>query len=226
MCPPGERLQVRNDEQSARVQTSVVCQLHPDRVAEWFETPSRYPVLWTDSQLKFGLDLPANNVRWLLDRVAAELLNPQLATDTMIELMISQIAVAVARMCGVDIDRTASGGLTPWRLRLIDERLNDLQSPATLSDLSALCKMSVRQLTRGFRLSRGQSIGDYITERRIDHAKSMLTTDESVKSIAYQLGYASSSSFACAFRNSTGQSPRDYRELTRNATNSTPPPST
>jgi AraC family transcriptional regulator len=74
----------------------------------------------------------------------------------------------------------------------------------------------VRQLTRGFRASRGCSIGDYIASRRLDHAKQLLATGQSVKAIAYSLGFASPSSFCFAFRRATGQTPREFRNgLTR-----------
>jgi AraC family transcriptional regulator len=77
--------------------------------------------------------------------------------------------------------------------------------------LAALCNLSVRHLARGFRASRGCSIGEYVAQRQIDHAKRLLTTDESTKSIAYTLGFATSSSFIYAFREATGQTPRQFR---------------
>ena len=42
----------------------------------------------------------------------------------------------------------ASGGLAPWRLRLIEERLRELRASPSLSELAALCHLSVRQLTQ------------------------------------------------------------------------------
>jgi AraC family transcriptional regulator len=70
----------------------------------------------------------------------------------------------------------------------------------------------VRQLTRAFRASCGHSIGDHVAQCRIDNAKRLLVTDESIKSIAYSLGFASASSFSFAFRCATGQTPRAFRE--------------
>ncbi|MBJ7442044.1 MAG: AraC family transcriptional regulator, partial [Sphingopyxis sp.] len=72
--------------------------------------------------------------------------------------------------------------------------------------------MSPRQLTRGFRASRGHSIGDHIAQTRIDMAKRHLATSESVKEIAFALGFASPSSFAFAFRRATGSTPRQFRQ--------------
>jgi AraC family transcriptional regulator len=72
----------------------------------------------------------------------------------------------------------------------------------------------VRQLTRGFRANRGRSIGDHVAQCRLDNAKRLLATNESVKSIAYSLGFASPSSFCFAFRRATGETPRQFRQRT------------
>jgi AraC family transcriptional regulator len=72
--------------------------------------------------------------------------------------------------------------------------------------------LSVRQLTRGFRASRGCSIGDHVTQTRLEHAKRQLASDQSVKAIAYSLGFSSPSSFSYAFRKLIGESPRQFRQ--------------
>jgi AraC-like DNA-binding protein len=78
-------------------------------------------------------------------------------------------------------------------------------------ELAALCKLSVRQLTRGFRASRDCSIGDYVANSRIERAKRLLTSDQSIKTIAYSLGFNSSSGFCFAFRRATGMTPGEFR---------------
>jgi AraC family transcriptional regulator len=72
--------------------------------------------------------------------------------------------------------------------------------------------MSVRQLTRAFRASRGCSIGRYVAHSQIDHAKRLLATEQTVKAVAHSLGFSSSSRFAFAFRRATGETPRAFRE--------------
>ena len=81
-----------------------------------------------------------------------------------------------------------------------------------MAELAALCSLSVRQLTRGFRASRGCSINDYVSRGRIENAKRLLASDESIKAIAFALGFASPSSFAYAFRQATGVTPRYFRQ--------------
>jgi AraC family transcriptional regulator len=40
----------------------------------------------------------------------------------------------------------------------------------------------------------------------------LLATDQSVKAIAYSLGFASPSSFSYAFRRASGETPREFRQ--------------
>ena len=95
-------------------------------------------------------------------------------------------------------------------MRLIDECLREMRAAPTLTELASLCQLSVRHLTRGFRTSRGCSIGDYLASNRINHAKALLASGQSVKEVAYTLGFSSPSSFCFAFRSATGVPPREF----------------
>jgi AraC family transcriptional regulator len=123
-----------------------------------------------------------------------------------------QLAIELRRYCAAIDEAPASRGLAPWRLRLIEERLMEVRDAPTLAELAGLCGLSVRQLTRGFRASRGRSIHEYVEVSRVDHARRLLATHQSVKAIAYSLGFSSSSGFAAAFRRATGEAPRQYRQ--------------
>ena len=206
LLPPHETLRARSD--GGPTQTSVLCHLRPESIRQWFEGDLE----WTDCQLEAGLDIPDVNIRRSLLRLAAEMRNPGFASEALTELIVAQLAIELGRYCTVVKQGPATGGLAPWRLRLIDERLREVREAPTLAELAALCNLSVRQLTRAFRASRGRSIGDYVAQCRIDHAKRLLATDESVKAIAYSLGFASPSGFSFAFRCATGRTPREYRE--------------
>lgn len=206
LVPPGERMQAKSD--GGPPQTSILCHLHPQPLRQWLE----HDLEWTDRRLSASLDIPDANVRGLLLRLAEELRHPGFASEVLVELIVAQVAIELARYCvTAEAERAASGGLASWRLRRIEERLKEVRESPTLSELASLCNLSVRQLTRAFRASRGRSIGDYVEQCRLDHAKRLLATDASVKSIAYSLGFASPSSFCFAFRRATGETPREFR---------------
>ena len=138
--------------------------------------------------------------------------HPGLAATKMLELLGAELAIELGRYCYEVAERPVTGGLAGWRLRLIDERLDESLAPPSLQELADLCSLSVRQLTRGFRVSRACSIGDYMEQRRMEAAKRLLMEGESVKSIAFAMGFASPSSFTFAFRRAVGTSPSTFRQ--------------
>ncbi|MET0240362.1 MAG: AraC family transcriptional regulator [Sphingobium sp.] len=206
--PANELVRTRS---TCRHQHAIVCSFVPEAVAAWFDEQ----VEWSGSRLQAMLDISDGNLRRLLFRMGEEIRSPGFAADTLVELMAAQVAIELARhLRGIDTDQ-AAGGLAPWRLRLIDERLAEGAIPPTLDELAGLCAISVRHLTRAFRISRGRSIGSYMADHRIDEAKRRLAAGMTVKEVAFAMGFTAPSNFAAAFRRSTGETPRDYRQRAR-----------
>lgn len=205
LLPPGEEVHVRSD--GGRRHASIFCHINPEPIRDWFGDEPR----WRDRQLEASLDIADTNVRALLLRLAGELKRPGFATELLVESIAVQLAIELGRYLLDFDDVPSTRELAPWRLRLIDERLHDGDGVPTLGELAALCNLSVRQLTRGFRAARGCSIGDYIAGQRIEQAKRMLAGELSIKAIAYSLGFASPSGFCAAFRRATGMTPGEFR---------------
>ncbi|SEQ48229.1 AraC family transcriptional regulator [Solimonas aquatica] len=206
MLPAGEVLQARSD--GGISQASLLCHLRPEPIRQWFDGDLQ----WRGQRLDASLDIADSNVRALLLRLAEELRHPGFAGTTMVELITAQLAIELSRYCRNVHENRDSGGLAAWRLRLIEERLREPREAPSLGELAALCGLSVRQLTRGFRVSQGCSIGEHVAVSRVAQAKQMLSGRQSIKAIAYTLGFASPSAFCYAFRRATGQTPRQYRE--------------
>ncbi len=209
MVPPGEEMRALSD--GCCQQVSIVCEFAPEQMSEWLLDEPR----WNEQALRAGLDIRAATIQGLLHRLAEEARNPGLASATMVELISAQVAIELARFCHALDEETGTAGLAGWRLRRIEERLREDQRLPTLQELAQLCGLSVRQLTRGFRHSRGCSIGEYIESHRLELARQRLATDDSIKAVAYSLGYSSPSSFSFAFRRSTGETPSQYRQRCR-----------
>lgn len=204
LIPPGEQLRVRGDDGK---QASLLCLLD----AESIDALVGRPLQWGDRQLAATLDITSARIRNLLFRLTEEVHHPGFASERMLELLSGELAIEIGRFCLEVEDTPVTGGLASWRLRLIDERLSGDAVAPTLKELARICNLSVRQLTRGFRISRGCSIGDYIERRQMEQAKRMLVAGESVKAIAFTMGYASPSSFTFAFRRAVGTSPGVFR---------------
>jgi AraC family transcriptional regulator len=205
LLPPGETIQTRSD--GANSHGSVLCHLRADALSRWFDGELE----WTNRRLEASLDIPDVNIRRGLEKLGEEMRHPGFASEMLVELIAAQLAIELGRYFALFDKIPRVGELAQWRLRAIDERLNDLLQTPTLSELADLCKLSIRQLTRGFRASRGCSIGDYVANHRIERAKQMLESSKSIKTIAYSLGFNSSSGFCFAFRRATGMSPGEFR---------------
>ncbi|HEX7753587.1 MAG TPA: helix-turn-helix transcriptional regulator [Novosphingobium sp.] len=208
LLPPGEELHIKG---GAGDQASLTCQLK----AEALHGILGQTLQWSDHHLATALDITSARIRSLLFRLTEEVRHPGFAGARMIEFLSGELAIELGRFCLEVVEKPMAGGLASWRLRLIDERLDDDLAAPSLKDLADRCAISVRQLTRGFRVSRGCSIGNYIEQRRMETAKRLLMAGESVKAIAFAMGFASPSSFTYAFRRAVGISPSHFRTRQR-----------
>lgn len=92
----------------------------------------------------------------------------------------------------------------------IEERLSSNElSLQTVSDHVGLSAPYFSQL---FKREVGEGLNAYITQRRVERAKDLLTATElRTEEIAAQTGFSSASYFSAVFKNKTGQSPGEYR---------------
>jgi AraC family transcriptional regulator len=202
--PPGETLHLVS--RGGR-RTSLICQIRADAVRRWL--PGDFEL--TDRRLEACLDITSTTIRSLLLRLAQEIHDRGAGAEELAEAVAFQLSVELARYLTAVSEAVETGGLAAWRLRVIDRRLAKAGPAPTLTELAELCNLSVRQLTRAFRTSRGCSIGDYLAQTRIEAAKRRLGTPESIKAIATSMGFSSQSTFTYAFRRATGVTPKQFR---------------
>lgn len=83
----------------------------------------------------------------------------------------------------------------------------------TLDDISKIIGYSKYHLNRIFLKSTGQTIYQYIKERRLfEAANQLLNTDKSIVEIALDVGYTSQQSFTLAFKSVFKCTPKVYRK--------------
>lgn len=203
--PPGFSLRLLSE---GGQHISLICALQAAAVHRWL--PGDFE--WTDRRLETCLNIASPTISGLLLRLSQEMRHRTIGTEALSEALVTQLSVEIARYLLAIDEPTDRGGLASWRLRLIDKRIEEAASLPTLVDLAQLCNISTRQLTRGFRTSRGCSIRDYVERSRLEAAKRRLATDESIKSIATATGFSSQSAFTFAFRRSTGVTPNEFRQ--------------
>jgi AraC family transcriptional activator of pyochelin receptor len=93
--------------------------------------------------------------------------------------------------------------------RLIDENWHE---KLTLEAIARRCGLNRDKLARGFRNVFGRSVGELLSEKRLDSARSMLLgTDLPISTIAYRCGYQNNASFTRAFSRRFGSAPSQCR---------------
>ena len=202
LVPPGEAMCLRSEVGKDR---ALVCRLQADRLSEL----AGKELTWGEPQLEASFDIRSVRIANLMRTLADELASPGFASNLIVEAVMLEIGVELLRY-RLAIPEPVASGLASWRLRLIDEQLQAGGAPS-LAELAMLCGLSVRQLARGFRLSKGVSLGRYVAEHRVEKAKERLLDGETVKSVAYTMGFASPGAFCKAFRREVGQTPGQYK---------------
>ena len=209
VLPPGQGARITAD---AGVTSSIVCHVSTDA----YRRVLAHDVDWTDRKLEAGLNVSSIAVSQTLLQLANEVRHPGFGSDILVEAFGAALVVNLHRYFEGVIEAPVSGGLAPWRLKLIDDCLEDEQKTPTLQELASLCGQSMRHLSRSFRASRGMSLGEYVAQHRLERAKSALRHGKSIKAIADNTGFRSPSSFCQAFRKATGMTPGQYRQENSN----------
>lgn len=89
----------------------------------------------------------------------------------------------------------------------------DLAGNLTLSTISKALNISSSYLSTLFKKETGQTLTDYISNRRVSHAKHLLeTTRLQVQTVAQHCGIVDVQYFSKIFKRITGKTPKEYRE--------------
>ena len=106
----------------------------------------------------------------------------------------------------------ANGRLSPQIRGCCEYIDNHICEKLSLQDISSHLGYTEYYLTRKFKKETGKSINEYITEKKIDYAKILLSTSsQSIQEISDTLNYCSRSYFSNTFQKITGTSPAEYR---------------
>ena len=165
-----------------------------------------------------SLNLESAPVRSGLRRLLKEATQPSLHSPLALDATATLLAIDIERRLE-GLQETPSrkkGGLSPARLRRIEERICSERPIPTLAELAAYCDLSTRHLARAFREETGKAIGDYVNAASRRRACTLLTeTDLPVRVIAERVGFSSPASFSYAFRKAMGVRPSDMRRNAR-----------
>ncbi len=213
--PPGRALKLLPLEQPFHL---LICNFEPG----YFERVTGVTREQWDSHTAALVSVRNHRLEMLMQDLHAEIEQPGFAHTTLVESLASLMLVELARyareMARRDPKTGAALALAPWQLARIHERIQaslELGYPK-LEELAQLCGISRAHLMRAFKASTGSPLHQFISGERLKDARTLLANPElSCGDIASQLGYASASYFAAAFRRQTGLTPSAYRRQLR-----------
>jgi AraC family transcriptional regulator len=109
------------------------------------------------------------------------------------------------------------GGLSGYRLRRAKDFINEhLDQELTLAGIAESVGLSQFHFARAFKLTTNTTPQRYLTERRVERAKRLLSdSDLPLVEIGSQVGFKSQSHFTTLFRRFTGTTPKAWRESWR-----------
>ncbi|MCP5538215.1 MAG: AraC family transcriptional regulator [Akkermansiaceae bacterium] len=113
-----------------------------------------------------------------------------------------------------DIRSAAQGGENLTSIaRVLKHIRENVDQPLRLPELAEMAGLSVYQLDQRIRALYQVSAGQCITRARIEAACHMLnTTGKSIANIALECGYSDQSAFTRQFKQTTGLTPKAYRD--------------
>ncbi|HEX4376795.1 MAG TPA: helix-turn-helix transcriptional regulator [Steroidobacteraceae bacterium] len=206
--PPGQKIASSFGAGNSR---SVCCMLDAKLVEAFLTEAPRWN--WSQSLLDDCANVGGTEIEWLLRRMYREVRQPDFATPEVLGTLARQVGIEVVRR--FKLRQSESGqrtrGLASWRMRLIRERLASGKPLPDLEELAALCNVTVRHLTRAFRIETGRTLGRYIDDVMVERARALLQARTPVVKVARLLGYSHARAFASAFRRTTGVTPSEIK---------------
>ena len=177
--------------------------------------------LSTFLETAFWMGEDAGRVAPLLQRLIEEHRTPQPDSQDMMEALLRQIVIQLARMYRQRaVTAPSSGGLAgqtrAGTVFIIEEAFLFHYRTLTLPDLASILHLSVRQTQRLLQANFGTTFSQKLTAARMAAAAQFLAgTDMTVTEIAERTGFSSIEHFSAAFHRHMGCAPRRYRQTNR-----------
>lgn len=136
------------------------------------------------------------------------------STKLFFKSKIDELAAIIIQKADIFRDLNASVSVADRNAIMeITEYLNqNLSKNFSLTELSADAYMSISKFKYVFKTVVGQSVSEYMTQKRMEHACEMLSyTNLYIAEIAHLIGYKNAGSFSSQFKKYMGVLPNDYR---------------
>lgn len=161
-------------------------------------------------QLNEPIILGGENSLWLATRMYKEFNQRDRFSALALESITTELLIAASRKTTKRFEKKS-----PRWLERVREYLNENYSESIgLNELAKIAEVHPTHLARVFRQFENCTAGDYVRKIRIRKARhKMIYSDNSLVEIALDTGFSDQSHFTRSFKNITGMTPTQYRQI-------------
>lgn len=170
----------------------------PDLFSEHF-----FKVLSPKHRCKLDVQTADYLFRTVIFQHEVHSLAAEMATDSALKLIFSYFFAG--------LDTTIAQNNLNRFIKVFNYIDEHIQEKIRIRDLSALVYADDAYFSNLFKKTFGISLQQYILDKRLDRAKSMLATEMTISEIANQLNFFDAASFTNFFKKQVGMTPKDFR---------------
>lgn len=196
----------------------LLCPNTPHTVVAMAPYTQKYSFTFTwQGELKVPCFFHAASAR-LLDTVALvaeEAARRREISPVLVENGMLEVLVTVLRLAGAEENAQSILPQENAVVALAKQYIDDnVERAPTVSEVSAYCQLSTKQLTRLFGTFAGISPGEYILRKRVTRIEQLLTEGAlPLKTISERMGFSSEYYFNVFFKTHAGMPPGEYRKM-------------
>jgi AraC family transcriptional regulator len=170
----------------------------------------------TPVEIEHRVIFPDNTILYIAQLLKAEIFNEGLAGKIYTESLRNLLMIHLLRNYNRVWVKPQSGNklLDTIKLKQVKDFIEEkLAENITIADMAAVVHISQFHFARAFKTATGESPHRYLTQRRIERAKVLLSvTRLAIAEVAYRVGFYNQSHFTAQFRKLTGVTPKQYRD--------------
>lgn len=126
------------------------------------------------------------------------------------EEILNHIALAFVKLTNSVHESKTNAKYSPYVRKCINYINDNLTKKITVGELAEVCNVSGDYLSSVFKKEYGKNLSEYIMERKLDAARTMLADGMKQSEVCYTLSFSSQSYFINAFKKQFGITPGKY----------------